>query len=857
MTKTTFLFAALLLTAASFFAQTEKGARPISQSTNQPINQTRAVVVGISDYQDPAIPDLRFADRDAEAFANFLQATAGGALPTDRIALLKNAQATAGKIIAALEWLIAESKAGDRAIIYFSGHGDVERVTKFQRGYLLAHDSPGTTYMAGGSLPVGFLSDVITTLSEAGVQVVMISDACRSGKLAGSGNGGTQATSAALAQQFANEIKILSCQPEEFSLEGEQWGGGRGCFSFHLVDALTGLADANSDGSVNLLETGRYLEDVVPAQTAPHSQIPMTLGSKNTALAVVDQVTLADLHKRKHAPTLSPIDAKGFEEMVLANLDTSVQQLYAAFTAAMERGDLMSPPGASANDYYGQLLNKPGIEKLKGLMTRNLAAALQDEAQVVINQLLRTDPQIVDDAFSAVARYDHLPAYLARAAGLLGEGHYMWRFLKAREYFFKSKTCRKANYPELAPDSIFNLAQAMLDSALLFDDEAAYVWFEKGYLLFWNTSDTRGMMECFEKASLRSAEWLLAKYYTGRILTNYGIDYEKGIAIFQEVVAKDSMFLPVYRELGLSTGDKTWFEAYVRNMREYERVHPGKVPATYYNYLGSCLMQLQRNEEAVQALLLGAGMSNHQHPLIYVNLGRAYSALEQHENAIQAYRKAVEINPLLLPGHVELGYQMLFYSNEPVEVVKPYLLQIVRLKPQVDDGWRMLTSFFIKNGQLDSAENTVRQWMTFCPKTSDHDLWLAHIYKQAGKKDAARQALQNVLDCNDELDGICFFNKLIAFNALGITDSVNVYRENMREVINNPAYFNYLLSIVHAFSDQDAVALNCLEKAFQQGGKQTDGAFQEVLLYLHTFRLYQTPEYKALMKKHFPDQVKD
>ncbi|MBK9017573.1 MAG: hypothetical protein IPM82_27970, partial [Saprospiraceae bacterium] len=30
----------------------------------------------------------------------------------------------------------------------------------------------------------------------------------------------------------ANEVKILSCQPSRFSLEGEQWGGGRGnCFS--------------------------------------------------------------------------------------------------------------------------------------------------------------------------------------------------------------------------------------------------------------------------------------------------------------------------------------------------------------------------------------------------------------------------------------------------------------------------------------------------------------------------------------------------------------------------------------------------------------------------------------------------
>ncbi|MBK9016870.1 MAG: hypothetical protein IPM82_23965 [Saprospiraceae bacterium] len=41
---------------------------------------TRAVVVGISDYQDPEIPDLRFADKDAQAFAGWLQSPAGGSL---------------------------------------------------------------------------------------------------------------------------------------------------------------------------------------------------------------------------------------------------------------------------------------------------------------------------------------------------------------------------------------------------------------------------------------------------------------------------------------------------------------------------------------------------------------------------------------------------------------------------------------------------------------------------------------------------------------------------------------------------------------------------------------------------------
>ena len=43
------------------------------QTINLNQNSTYAVVVGISDYQDEDIPDLRFADKDALAFAGFLQ----------------------------------------------------------------------------------------------------------------------------------------------------------------------------------------------------------------------------------------------------------------------------------------------------------------------------------------------------------------------------------------------------------------------------------------------------------------------------------------------------------------------------------------------------------------------------------------------------------------------------------------------------------------------------------------------------------------------------------------------------------------------------------------------------------------
>ncbi|MEQ1745224.1 MAG: caspase family protein [Saprospiraceae bacterium] len=117
-------------------ASAAKGATPVATQNSKPNtqNSTRAVVVGISDYQDKDIPDLRFADRDAEAFANFLRSPAGGGLDGDHLKVLTNDEATAGNIIAALTWLVEDSRPGDRVIISFSGHGDVEQVTKSQLG---------------------------------------------------------------------------------------------------------------------------------------------------------------------------------------------------------------------------------------------------------------------------------------------------------------------------------------------------------------------------------------------------------------------------------------------------------------------------------------------------------------------------------------------------------------------------------------------------------------------------------------------------------------------------------------------------------------------------------------------------
>ncbi|MBK9222865.1 MAG: caspase family protein [Saprospiraceae bacterium] len=423
--------------------QSEKGIAPLKVVSNQSsiVSNTYAVVVGISDYQDPGIPDLRFADKDAEAFANYLSSDAGGKLDVDHLKVLLNEKATVAQFAIALDWLMEVVKENDQVIIYFSGHGDVEKKTITQPGYLLCWDAPARVYLAGGALALPMFQDIITTLSAQNkAKVIVVTDACRSGKLAGSSVGGSQITGANLAKQYSNEIKILSCQPNEYSIEGEQWGGGRGAFSYHLVDALYGMADNNNDLIVNLQEAGRYIEDHVSAEVAPVSQVPMVLGNRTDVLSKVNVEILAAIKSGKSSQTmmLSAIDTKGMEEDVLSMVDTSVRMTYKLFKQALKDKVFLKPANACADSYYEQLIKEPKLERLHSTIKRNYAAALQDDAQQAINKYMKADVREISLSHKAkVVRYNDFPRQLNRAASLLGQQHYLYRTLQSRRAYFE------------------------------------------------------------------------------------------------------------------------------------------------------------------------------------------------------------------------------------------------------------------------------------------------------------------------------------------------------------------------------------------------------------------------------------
>lgn len=969
MTKTTFLLAALLLTAASFFAQTEKpayietsaakGATPLEIHHSSLIahHSTRAVVVGISDYQNPQIPDLRFADRDAAAFAEWLRSPAGGSVPESHLQVLLNSDATAGKIIAALGGLVTDCKPGDQAVIYFSGHGDVERISKYQRGFWLSWDAPPAVYAAGGTCALGYLQDIVSTLSDAGVQVVVVADACRAGKLAGSAVGGTQASSAALAQQFANEVKILSCQPEEFSLEGEQWGGGRGAFSFHLVDALYGLADANADGTVSLLELGRYLEDRVPAEAAPHSQIPFTVGGKATPVARVDAGALAHWKKQKTgaAPQFAKIDSKGLEELALTDADSNVQAMYRAFTIALKRGDLLEARDGvspSADTLYRQLIREPALADLHGLMTRNFAAALMDEGQQVLNRFLSGDLQAFEILENAININPRLLAdQFYRAAELLGEKHYYYKNTKAKGLYFETYTL---DQQDISYDSARMLDYQLLQQAVSIDSMAVHVWLN----LHWLDSSLVNKAYYEERLENLVPNWKLFHYIVGatyaEILPD---DPEKSLAYFRRTLELDSTFAPAWyysqfplRALGRKEEADQSRENAIRIGLKKMETSPHLMSGEEWLVLSKDFLELEKMEEVVRigkaylavdsfsVFRLNSYAQNMQRFKLYAEAEYAHQKImaldsnnvwawtnygwlnfeqRRYAEAERAFRKSVILAPKNDYGWTGLGWSLL--NQQRLEEVEKAFLRSLELNKRLVGAWNGLGVLYRQQKRYPEAIHARKRYTELWPKVAYGWSTLGQVLSEAGNYPEAEAAYRKAIQLDSTNIGTYNSLTLALYRAGKYAEMTAVCRQAIAlDSTNATVWSNLGLALLqtgqHAEAEtalQRAISLNPksanahkhlatlhfrtgrldearagYEKAVElnpdySGGylgrayllaaeKKTADALVQVELAIQknaTFEqleqdtdlapLRALPEWRALMKKHFPDKEKD
>ncbi len=111
--------------------------------------KTKSLVIGISHYLDPDIPDMQLPHRDAELFAGFLRSQTGHDLNDDNLKLLTNNNATAAQVASSMDWLIDGMDSNDTCVLYFSGYGYEYGQKQLLPSKLYFYDTPLNVHNAG------------------------------------------------------------------------------------------------------------------------------------------------------------------------------------------------------------------------------------------------------------------------------------------------------------------------------------------------------------------------------------------------------------------------------------------------------------------------------------------------------------------------------------------------------------------------------------------------------------------------------------------------------------------------------------------------------------------------------------
>ena len=511
---------------------------------------TYAVVVGISKYQNTGIGELRFANRDAQMFFQYLRSPAGGEVPQDNIRLLLDSTATNAAVYDALSWLTQTVQANDLVYFYFSGHGDMEYETARRIAFLLAFNTPRTNYI-NNAIRIDDLNTYANTLSaKSKAKVILITDACHSGTLVTSNYRLKFLVGDELRAMKKNEIRITSCGPNELAMENEAWDGGRGVFSYYFINAITGFADADKNGLVTVKEARLYMDSVIAKDSVllkiKHKQTPAIVGDDQLLVSIVNQHQFAKI-QQVVAPQPSIVQSqevktaqqlmKDFfdlysihtpdrlldytrlisastDNMALAVVQEAIRYIENRLTNSDSSQSIEDLP--SVNETQLDVLKLLAAQlstskRLQKQFTSRLIVNIDDHVQEVINDYLDgAEAELERRRYynSLTNGYDVYPKMLALALKLTDADNPLYKNLQVKLYYMQGVAYR------LRIPLIEN-SQALLDSsfsmqqkAYALEENAAYINHEMG-ILYFDKGKFKQAEEHFSKAAKLSPMWAL------------------------------------------------------------------------------------------------------------------------------------------------------------------------------------------------------------------------------------------------------------------------------------------------------------------------------------------------------------
>jgi hypothetical protein len=281
--------------------------------------ETRALLIGVSRYQSPVMPDLRGPANDLTAMEGLLRGMGAADVTT-----LRDAQVTRTSVETALQALGRRAAPGDWILLYYSGHG-AQAAARARSADDGAYDQfvPLAGFDPARQDPERFIVDKdfyawLKVYVPAEARVLMLVDSCHSGSMYRSVDPrsfafasrlafrGTDtraielvarpgprlpaiqpnAAAAIAAEQrddLANLVYIGASRDDQLALETELPQEGapqRGVLTFAFEQGLTSVgandstpaADLDGDGTVTIVEMSSYLNSQVRLLSAQRQE---------------------------------------------------------------------------------------------------------------------------------------------------------------------------------------------------------------------------------------------------------------------------------------------------------------------------------------------------------------------------------------------------------------------------------------------------------------------------------------------------------------------------------------------------------------------------------------------------------
>jgi tetratricopeptide (TPR) repeat protein len=651
----------------------------------QPGGQTYALLIGISKYSKPELA-LQFAHADASVFGQLLESPLGGGIPGDNVMLLTDEKATTAAVRNGFQdFLKRRASKNDTVLILIAGHGTVE-VPGSKGAYILTYDSDPQD-LKSTALGMDELQSLFEEqLSRVG-RVLLFVDVCKAGTIGTIHNNTVASNVQQLGDIQGDLFGLLASRPREVSLEGPEFGGGHGVFSYFVLKGLQGAADLNHDGVVDADELIKYVSEQVPMATA-NKQHPREFGTYDNMMRLSDTkkpgINMAHWRVILDAQNGGPLYLAGGPQ---GQLPTTPQAQAAVnrFTSAIDAGRILPADPNNAFTALQDLRTAVSAEQYQERQNQ-LRVALENKAQEVLLRYLAGDerPQSRDE-FQGGARY------MDAARALTQES----LFLEGRQDFFQGRA--------LLFDKKFPEAANLLEQAVRIDPGAAYGFNALG-IAYLEQAQYAKAIPAFRDAVHRAQHWSYPLHNVALAYVETG-DYRSAIRAYQDAIRLTPQYSYLPYNLGLVYQRLNRRKEAEAAYTKAETLAPNS--AEPYNALGTLKASEGKRTEAEQlyreALQKNPSLLPARHNLALLlddQKGRA-------DEAIDLWRENLRQSPDYLPSRLSLAGALAAQDDNPAAIEE--YRKVLESKPDYVAARIALADVLAKSNDRDGALEQLRQ----------------------------------------------------------------------------------------------------------------------------------------------------